>query len=61
MDKYGRKSACLVYVALEVAINLLEHLNAMHWLMVGRVLGGISTALLCNRRRRFRTRRTRQA
>eukprot|EP00966_Prymnesium_polylepis_P144807 3343790-Prymnesium_polylepis.1 len=46
VDKYGRKRACLVYVALEVTINLLEHLNAMHWLMVGRVLGGISTSLL---------------
>jgi len=46
VDRYGRKRACLVYVALEVTINLLEHVNDMHWLMVGRILGGISTSLL---------------
>ncbi|KAL1507197.1 hypothetical protein AB1Y20_008047 [Prymnesium parvum] len=46
VDKYGRKRACMVYVLLEVTINLLEHINAMHWLMLGRILGGISTSLL---------------
>ena len=46
VDKYGRKRACLVYVALEVMINMLEHVNSMTWLLVGRVLGGISTSLL---------------
>mmetsp|Transcript_45752 Transcript_45752/g.99372 ORF Transcript_45752/g.99372 Transcript_45752/m.99372 type:complete len:464 (+) Transcript_45752:49-1440(+) len=46
VDKYGRKNACLVYVVLEVIINLLEHVNMMSLLLVGRVLGGISTSLL---------------
>jgi len=46
VDRYGRKRACLVYVALEVTINLLEHFNHMGLLLFGRVLGGISTSLL---------------
>ena len=35
-----------MHAALQVTINLLEHVNDMHWLMVGRILGGISTSLL---------------
>ena len=46
VDKYGRKRACLVYVALEVTINALEHVNRMSLLLLGRVLGGVSTSLL---------------
>ena len=46
VDKYGRKRACLVYVALELVINTLEHLNSMPLLLLGRVLGGVSTSLL---------------
>ena len=46
VDRYGRKRACLVYVALELLINSLEHFNHMSLLLVGRVLGGVSTSLL---------------
>jgi len=46
IDKYGRKRACIVYCVLEVVINLLEHFNNFPLLMVGRVMGGLSTALL---------------
>ena len=46
VDRYGRKRACLAYVALELLINSLEHLNHMSLLLVGRVLGGVSTSLL---------------
>ena len=46
VDRYGRKRACLVYVALELTINSLEHLNDMSLLLLGRVLGGVSTSLL---------------
>jgi len=46
VDRYGRKRACLVYVTLELVINLLEHCNTMKLLLLGRVLGGISTSLL---------------
>jgi MFS family permease len=46
VDRYGRKRACLVYAALEVVINLLEHVNSFPLLLLGRVLGGISTSLL---------------
>ena len=46
VDRYGRKRACLVYVALELLINSLEHFNHMSLLLLGRVLGGVSTSLL---------------
>ncbi|TYZ62617.1 hypothetical protein PybrP1_002377 [[Pythium] brassicae (nom. inval.)] len=46
VDRYGRRNACLVYCALEVVINLLENVPNMTLLLVGRVLGGVSTSLL---------------
>ncbi|KAL9191345.1 hypothetical protein ACHAXT_001051 [Thalassiosira profunda] len=46
VDKFGRKRSCLVYCALEIVINVLEHYSSMELLLVGRVLGGISTNLL---------------
>ncbi|ETP38042.1 hypothetical protein, variant [Phytophthora nicotianae P10297] len=46
VDKYGRRKACLVYCALEIVINILEDVPIMAVLLVGRVLGGISTSLL---------------
>ncbi|EQC36279.1 hypothetical protein SDRG_06384 [Saprolegnia diclina VS20] len=46
VDLYGRKRACLVYVALELVINALEHVPHFGLLALGRVLGGLSTALL---------------
>jgi hypothetical protein len=46
VDAYGRKRACIVYCALEVLINYIEHFPSFTLLAVGRVLGGISTCLL---------------
>jgi predicted MFS family arabinose efflux permease len=46
VDKYGRRSGCIMYCVLELIINLLEHVNDFHLLALGRVLGGLSTSLL---------------
>eukprot|EP00594_Rhizosolenia_setigera_P009984 CAMPEP_0178958752 /NCGR_PEP_ID=MMETSP0789-20121207/11835_1 /TAXON_ID=3005 /ORGANISM="Rhizosolenia setigera, Strain CCMP 1694" /LENGTH=446 /DNA_ID=CAMNT_0020641529 /DNA_START=98 /DNA_END=1438 /DNA_ORIENTATION=- len=46
VDKYGRKMSCIVYCVLEIVINCLEHSHNFHILLLGRVLGGISTNLL---------------
>ena len=46
VDKFGRKNSCVVYCTLEIIINLLEHSTNFQLLLVGRILGGISTNLL---------------
>jgi len=46
VDKYGRKNSCVLFCVLEIIINSLEHFNNLPLLLVGRVLGGISTCLL---------------
>lgn len=46
VDKFGRKRSCIVYCLLEIVINVLEHYDDFTTLLVGRVLGGISTNLL---------------
>ncbi|KAH8060934.1 sugar transporter [Aureococcus anophagefferens] len=46
VDEYGRRRACVLFCVLEVVINLLEHVPSMGLLLLGRVLGGISTSLL---------------
>lgn len=46
VDKFGRKRSCIVYCVLEVIINWLEHYSSFEILLLGRVLGGISTNLL---------------
>eukprot|EP00584_Thalassiosira_punctigera_P000150 CAMPEP_0172535648 /NCGR_PEP_ID=MMETSP1067-20121228/7560_1 /TAXON_ID=265564 ORGANISM="Thalassiosira punctigera, Strain Tpunct2005C2" /NCGR_SAMPLE_ID=MMETSP1067 /ASSEMBLY_ACC=CAM_ASM_000444 /LENGTH=453 /DNA_ID=CAMNT_0013320589 /DNA_START=302 /DNA_END=1663 /DNA_ORIENTATION=+ len=46
VDKFGRKRSCIVYCILEVVINWLEHYNSFELLLLGRVLGGVSTNLL---------------
>ena len=46
VDKFGRKRSCLVYCVLEIIINVLEHYENFTVLIVGRILGGISTNLL---------------
>jgi predicted MFS family arabinose efflux permease len=46
VDKFGRKRSCIVYCVLEVIINVMEHSTNFQVLLVGRVLGGISTNLL---------------
>lgn len=46
VDKFGRKRSCIVYCVLEIIINVLEHFQDMRILLLGRILGGISTNLL---------------
>jgi MFS family permease len=46
VDRYGRKLSCIIYCLLEIVINTLEHYDNFTVLIVGRVLGGISTNLL---------------
>jgi len=46
VDRFGRKSGCVVYCVLEIVINILEHFSSMRLLLLGRMLGGVSTSLL---------------
>ena len=46
VDTIGRRRGCLLYCALEIVINALEHLPSFEMLLLGRFLGGISTSLL---------------
>ncbi|GFH60603.1 DUF791-domain-containing protein [Chaetoceros tenuissimus] len=46
VDKFGRKRSCIVYCVLEIIINILEHYSDFTTLIIGRILGGISTNLL---------------
>lgn len=46
VDKFGRKRSCIVYCLLEIIINILEHFDDFPTLILGRILGGISTNLL---------------
>lgn len=46
VDRWGRRFGCIIFCVLEIVINLLEHVPSMPLLLVGRVLGGISTSLL---------------
>lgn len=46
VDKFGRKNSCIMYCVLEIIINTLEHSHDFGILLLGRVLGGISTNLL---------------
>jgi len=46
IDQYGRKKACILYCVGEVVINIMEHSHDFHILLIGRVIGGLTTALL---------------
>eukprot|EP00903_Cladosiphon_okamuranus_P018949 g17426.t1 len=46
VDRFGRRNGCIVFCLLEVVINALEHVADMRLLLLGRLLGGISTSLL---------------
>lgn len=46
VDIWGRKLGCILFCVLEIIINLLEHIPHMPTLLLGRVLGGLSTSLL---------------
>jgi len=46
VDKWGRRLGCVVYLIIEVVVNVLEHVNNFPLLLLGRILGGVSTSLL---------------
>lgn len=46
VDRWGRRLGCLIFCVLEIVINLLENVPSMPVLIIGRVLGGMSTSLL---------------
>lgn len=46
VDRWGRRFGCLTFCVLEVIINILEHIPDMRLLLLGRILGGITTSLL---------------
>jgi len=46
VDMFGRKRSCIAYCVLEIIINTMEHSTNFTILLIGRVLGGISTNLL---------------
>lgn len=46
VDRWGRRLGCLLFCFLEIVINLLEHIPSMPLLLLGRMLGGLSTSLL---------------
>jgi MFS family permease len=46
VDKFGRKRSCIIYCLLEIAINIMEGYQNFNVLLIGRVMGGVSTNLL---------------
>jgi MFS transporter, MFS domain-containing protein family, molybdate-anion transporter len=46
VDKFGRKRSCIVYCLLEISINIMEGYDNFTILLIGRVMGGVSTNLL---------------
>lgn len=46
VDIWGRKLGCIVYLIIEVVVNVFEHFNNFPLLLAGRVMGGVSTSLL---------------
>lgn len=46
VDSWGRKLSCAIFCVLEIVINALEHVPSMPLLLLGRVLGGLSSSLL---------------
>ena len=45
-DRYGRKLNCLIFVVLYSISCLTKHSPDFNVLMVGRLLGGVSTSIL---------------
>eukprot|EP00929_Paragymnodinium_shiwhaense_P019052 TRINITY_DN13106_c0_g2_i1.p1 TRINITY_DN13106_c0_g2~~TRINITY_DN13106_c0_g2_i1.p1 ORF type:complete len:455 (-),score=137.68 TRINITY_DN13106_c0_g2_i1:300-1664(-) len=46
VDKWGRRFGCIIYLILEIIINILEHYNNFPLLVASRLMGGVSTSLL---------------
>ena len=45
-DKYGRKKLCILFGVLYSLACVTKHFHSFEVLMVGRLLGGISTSIL---------------
>uniref|UniRef100_A0A7S0F0G8 Molybdate-anion transporter n=1 Tax=Hanusia phi TaxID=3032 RepID=A0A7S0F0G8_9CRYP len=45
-DKYGRKLSCQIYCITYALSCVTKHSSSFWWLLVGRLLGGISTSIL---------------
>ena len=48
VDKFGRKNAAILYCVLEIIINYMEQYPILVGLVLSRVIGGITTNLLCS-------------
>jgi MFS family permease len=48
IDKIGRKKAALLYCILEILINSIEQIPNFNGLVVGRILGGLTTNIYCS-------------
>mmetsp|Transcript_27907 Transcript_27907/g.64849 ORF Transcript_27907/g.64849 Transcript_27907/m.64849 type:complete len:454 (-) Transcript_27907:99-1460(-) len=46
VDRWGRRFSCIVYLLIEVVVNICEHYNNFPVLLLSRVAGGVSTSLL---------------
>eukprot|EP00971_Amphidinium_carterae_P015966 315196-Amphidinium_carterae.1 len=46
VDRWGRRFSCIVYLLIEVVVNICEHYNNFYVLLLSRVAGGVSTSLL---------------
>lgn len=48
VDRFGRKKAAMLYCVLEIIINYMEQYPVLAGLVLSRVIGGITTNLLCS-------------
>jgi len=48
VDKFGRKKAAILYCVLEMIINYMEQHSFLMGLVLSRIVGGITTNLLCS-------------
>jgi len=48
VDKFGRKKAAALYCVLEIIINYMEQHPVLIGLVLSRVIGGITTNLMCS-------------
>lgn len=46
VDRWGRRFSCIVYLLIEVVVNICEHFNNFPLLLTSRIAGGVSTSLL---------------
>lgn len=46
VDRWGRRFSCIVYLLIEIVVNICEHFNNFPLLLTSRIAGGVSTSLL---------------